>query len=459
MGRLNVSPISFQVTRAEVGAVALLTVAVAVHGVYWLEHASYWFDEIWSVDAALLPVSEMLRLLTADFHPPGYHLLLAGWVRLFGTGEGATRVLSLLFGAATLPLVWLTARNLGLQARGALAAAALYGASENLLFYMGETRPYAMLLFLACLALVFVTWPGGRRRMFLAAWGVGLLAVFTHYGALFIFVPAVAALALVRYRPALLALVPLWVLPLLPWGAVVAAQARRFNQKGWLKEPTFNDLQAYLSFSLSGLSGAVWVTLGLLGVAAFLAFRDREPRRHAWLLVFPLGVGALFVASWVIMPVFHTRYLLTFLPWLALTAGFVVEHVRAPRLGTALAVMGSIALAGGAHIRTEARTVKNEDWRGAARYVSERRGSEPVILTAGSRYFRVYFPDAVVFDEGDADAVRRWVSAAPAGFWILQGRDVKPSPALRVLERETRPAVSAAFARARVYRLVKKTGS
>jgi len=110
---------------------------------------SYWGDEIFSVVGSqhswnsLIPV----WVLQGDVHPPLYHILLKGWMDLFGAGEIATRSLSFLCGiAALILLAWFTAKR---SFRYQLLAILLLGTSPAFAYYMQETRSYALVLLLA----------------------------------------------------------------------------------------------------------------------------------------------------------------------------------------------------------------------------------------------------------------------------------------------------------------------
>jgi hypothetical protein len=83
--------------------------------------AGYWIDEAIAVGIASQEPGEILSLLRQDGSPPLYYLLLHAWISVGGTGEAATRSLSLAFtalavrraragGAARLALAWLASQ-------------------------------------------------------------------------------------------------------------------------------------------------------------------------------------------------------------------------------------------------------------------------------------------------------------------------------------------------------------
>ncbi|MGQ9584325.1 MAG: glycosyltransferase family 39 protein [Anaerolineae bacterium] len=84
---------------------ALTLLAFGVRLFRLTEH-SLWFDEAMSVHWAKESVARILQVglgLVEDKHPPGYYLLLHGWMRAFGDGEVALRTLGALVGALAVP--------------------------------------------------------------------------------------------------------------------------------------------------------------------------------------------------------------------------------------------------------------------------------------------------------------------------------------------------------------------
>jgi hypothetical protein len=116
---------------------------------------SYWYDEILSVavyGSNHATLAEALKSLAShSAHPPLYQAILYGWMKLFGTGEAATRTLSNLYiTGATLCLYLLAFRLFG--RRVAVAAALLFAFSYTATFYGLEVRSYAQSLFLVTLS-------------------------------------------------------------------------------------------------------------------------------------------------------------------------------------------------------------------------------------------------------------------------------------------------------------------
>ena len=189
------------------------------------------------------PARVIRAVLLSDTSPPLYYLLLNGWTRVFGTGDVALRICSLLFTALALPFVWLLGRELG-DARMGRTAAVLFALSPVSLFYSIEGRMYSLLWLLAA-ALAWTTLAlsrRGPRAALLAAWLLlaagGLL---THYFFLFVWCAFVAWLLLVPGRLGrmiVLLLAVLTALAVAPWYVQVPASLSRWRVSGdWLAEP------------------------------------------------------------------------------------------------------------------------------------------------------------------------------------------------------------------------------
>lgn len=117
----------------------------------WVPY-SYWLDEIISVTFSNDSWTGLFASLLDDVHPPLYQSLLKLWIALSGTGETATRLLSLFFAVATIGIFIL---GMGGRPRSFVLPATLFLVSSGMFaFYAQETRPYALLLLLASAAAV-----------------------------------------------------------------------------------------------------------------------------------------------------------------------------------------------------------------------------------------------------------------------------------------------------------------
>lgn len=279
----------------EAPALAGLAVLALLVRLDLLTDRELWLDEAYT---ALVVQSEslgeMLRSLATDNYPPLYFLALRGWTVLFGAGEAAVRLPSVIAGVALVPLLWwlvrAVGRPLGAGAGARLLAATLAAFSPLLVHYSLEARPYTLLWALAVGVLLFLHRFLRREeaRDLVAAAGLGALALGVHYFAVLLAPVWGVALWAARGRRGRvlaaggLALVPVtiwWWLADRPPGAAV-----------WL-EGFWQGPQAALGGSLKAMSLAAFPDyLGTLG-----AVRPRP--LLAWAL--GLGFGLPVAAGWV----------------------------------------------------------------------------------------------------------------------------------------------------------------
>jgi mannosyltransferase len=151
-----------------------------------LDHVSFTDDELFSIYFSRQDLGFLLgEGWRQETNPPLYFLLLRGWIGLFGDSAVAARSLSLVAGAATLPVVFRIARAMGLR-NGAWLATALYLTSALPARYAVMARPYALWMFVLSLAIwalveaITATSPRQRWRWASIFAGAGLVALYLH---------------------------------------------------------------------------------------------------------------------------------------------------------------------------------------------------------------------------------------------------------------------------------------
>lgn len=238
---------------------AMLIVLAAALRLATLTEQSFWYDE------AFTPVHVFHSGLGATLHsvvhsentPPLWYVLAWIDVRLLGDGALALRLPSALAGIATVPVVWAIGNELAGR-RAALIAAALVAVNPLFIWYSQEARAYGLFVLLSALTLLcFVRLlhePTRNRALAFALSGV--LALLTHYFAVFLLLPM--ALLLLREQasrrsalPALgaIGLVGLALLPL------ISAQGGHGTQ--WIGRWALSSrLQAIPQYFLTGYSGS-----------------------------------------------------------------------------------------------------------------------------------------------------------------------------------------------------------
>lgn len=270
---------------------ALPAIATLVFGIFRLPELTrspLWYDELFSLGVAELPLGDSLRRIIADHtNPPLFYLLLKGWMALGGDSDHWVRLLScllaMLLGAA---LVWL-AREVRVGARAGMLAVALAAASPLSVDLANEVRGYSLLALMACLSLAATLHDRTRRTRdtFALMTIINVALVHTHYfGWLTIGAECVAALYAWR-RPLawrVLRSAGFTLLAFVPWAAAVAAHAftnpAPLRNVAWI-EPPDAAAPLWLLRDLTGRSGIAAVDL-------------------AWLAFVTLALVMLAVAQW-----------------------------------------------------------------------------------------------------------------------------------------------------------------
>lgn len=184
---------------------------------------SLWLDEAVQAITAKGPFLGLFSELRGDFHPPLYHLLMWLWVRIFGLSEMVLRLPSVIFGVATVWVVYKIVRSWELGI-GRIAAIFLATAPFHI-YYSQEARPYALVAFLVSLSWYYFA--SGTKKHQL---GIGYILVTTlalyasYYTFLIIFSQGLIFFWRKKYSQLVYLLLPL--LLFLPWLPMFFAQLR-----------------------------------------------------------------------------------------------------------------------------------------------------------------------------------------------------------------------------------------
>lgn len=105
---------------------------------------SLWLDEATSALAARMSLINLFtKFLPNDFHPPLYYLILKYWTQVFGSSEISLRIPSVIFGVATIYIIFLIGKKLYNEKIGIIAAV-LLATSGLHVYYSQEARMYSL---------------------------------------------------------------------------------------------------------------------------------------------------------------------------------------------------------------------------------------------------------------------------------------------------------------------------
>ena len=181
-GAISASQQALPATPSWLAPAAIILFGIILR-LFYLNHQGSDFDEAFSIASVHLPMRDMMRTLIADYvHPPLHYLVLRGWLDLFGFGVVQARLLSVVFSAAALCMLYSLARYL-FDRKVALLATLFLAISQLSIAFAQEARPYAQFLFLfLCTTYLFVRALRERRAVLWWSFiGAGILLIYTHY--------------------------------------------------------------------------------------------------------------------------------------------------------------------------------------------------------------------------------------------------------------------------------------
>ncbi len=393
-----------------------------------------WVDEAMSVAQAKMSFPGMIHhLSTLDVHPPLSHALLWVAIRLFGSGETAVRLPSILLGTLMIPAMYLAGRDI-YDRRTGLVAAAVGAVAPVAVWYSQEARMYSVLMLLSILAVwaQFLAVRGGAKRHYLL---LGLfqagIAWTMYLGVFFVIAQQVVMLfALLQRRKdrrELLRLLSGWavsiallvvlVAPLVPY---VWTQAHGPNYTQFANTNTAGTGGEGLGIGLyTIITNGVWAILGYhstraitsivamwpVGVLAALLLlgRGRSFRTMALVALVLIPGFLLYLQGLRSAETFTLRYLSAVVPVLFLLVARLITRVVWSDVATwlvtgALIVCLSFALV---DQQLNGENPRRYDFREALQAVTREAGPDDVIVYAPT-YLRdvitYYAPDIPKFD-------------------------------------------------------------
>jgi len=117
----------------------------------------YWVDEIvgLQVTKQFQNFGELFsHLKLAEYYPPLYFIALHYWTNMFGYGEMAVRLLSVMFGTGVIILTYVLGKNLFPHYRVGLISASIVAILPIQIEYSQEARPYIIFCFFGLLAAI-----------------------------------------------------------------------------------------------------------------------------------------------------------------------------------------------------------------------------------------------------------------------------------------------------------------
>ena len=404
-------------TTTEIATLVVLTlVALTLRLVG--SNSGLWIDEIYSlIDFFRVPLGQMVTAFPRDNHHPLYSALAHLSIGVFGEAPWSIRLPAVLFGTATIPLLYGLGRHVGSR-REALLAAALLAVSYHHVWFSQNARGYAMLAFftVACTWALLRILEGGPRRLAFVYGGCAALGAYTHLTMVFIVAGhAAVCMALLatnsgrvmwtRNRTTiLLAFVAAGLGALLLYSPVLLQvqsffTSRTSNLKG-VSTTSWAMLETVRVLALGfGAGNAVLGAVVIAAGGALFAVGVASYARHnlVALALFVAPVVVIFAGAAVARGTFYPRFLFALAGFGVLigvrgvfvAADWVERRVRPSAAGAARSERFGTALMACAILLSCASLAKlyrlpKQDFLGAERHIESNRAASESVAVAGA---------------------------------------------------------------------------
>ena len=373
---------------------------------------SLWLDEAINVNVA--QALNFKRLVTdyaiGDFPPPFFHIVLKSWMLFFGSSEIAVRIPSVIFGVATVYLIFLIGRKL-YERKTALIAATLLATSPLHIYYSQEARMYSLATFFTALSVYFFISIIEKDRI---AYWFGFiistaLMMYVDYLPYFMIPVYIIFLALFRKKvrkTPIHSFIPAFILIIIlvsPWFLFLPKQlntglSAAAASPGWANvvgSAQFkNLLLAPVKFTIGRISNdnnltyvLLFTPVGLYVLLLFTLslFRISVTRFFLWLWLFIPVVGAFVVAFFV--PVFAYFRFIFVLPALYLIWASAINTINYHKLSRFLLIIALIINLASSSIYFINPKFQRENWRAATAYIRQESDNDSIVIFESANTF------------------------------------------------------------------------
>lgn len=366
---------------------------------------SLWLDE--AINVLATQKFSLLGMITeyakADFHPPGFFILIWLWTRLLGISEIAIRIPSVIFGLVTIYFIFLTGTKLHSKRLGLLCAL-LLSINPLHIYYSQEARMYSLAAMAVTINIfLFIKLINKEKLSIIFLILSNLLVLSSDYVAYFIFPSLFLVLLILKQKDILkkwllsffIALcLGVWWIPIffsqLDVGAVVSSKlpAWRFIVGGF-------DFKAvpltFVKFIIGRISYPDKVIYGLILLPAGIMYALLLWRG----VKFMKGVERNLILIWILVPLIFATVVSFFIPiysyfrLLFVLAAFIIlisagifSFKSKIRYGFLAAVLSVQLFSASVYLFNPA--YQRDDWRGVVNFLRTQGGIPVLFESSGT---------------------------------------------------------------------------
>lgn len=325
---------------SEKRAIGLVLIGALLLRLYQLNMESFWLDEaiIWHriKDGPM----KFLFDWDADTQGPTYAMFIWLWSRLFGVGEVAMRIPSVIFGVLSIHALYLLGRRV-FGHPAALIAALFAAVNPFLMYYSQEARPYTLWLWSSLLAVWFLLRLIERdsRVNLIGTLAATIFSLYTHpYGPFLLALQALIIAVLVPFKewkrffgPALIIGVAYLPEAYIFLKSFVGKVHNKWSVAAWIHRPGLLEpwtyMKHYFAWYIAALASSLLLSIGLV----YFRTRVRE-HRTGFVVCTALLIG-MFGLPWLVSqltPILWMRYTITALAAILLLMGWIVAQTKKP---------------------------------------------------------------------------------------------------------------------------------
>jgi hypothetical protein len=370
----------------------------------------YWLDETSSIFRAQHSLIWMIRQSFTDPNPPLYFFMLKGWMSLFGISEFSTRLLSVIFSASTVFILYYISRQF-FNRETAFYVSLIFTLAQIQLYFSHETRGYTIIVFMSALSFYFylltINKPGILNLLMYILTNTFLLYIHPVPVILIIIQFICLSLYFKSSRKGSLYIIVGQVITAILFGAWVLKNSWVSKMQSWIPSPGPGQLKeliiTYLNtkFIYYTAFGLLLIFIVILIVRWINKKSVYEDIRSFLILllwgIFPILIIFLisqYSSRW------DTRYMLFATPGLYLLISFLISKLPVNgliRLALIIAILISSL------INLKLNPIKGEDWPDAISFMKQHKDDSTMTIVCADYQFMSfsYYYDKDIFKQLD----------------------------------------------------------
>lgn len=350
--------------------------------------------------------------IAREKHAPIYYIILQFWLRLFWSSEFILRLLSVIFGVASIFLIYKVGEVLFNRELGLLSAF-LLSVSNLHIFYSQYARPYSLLVLLVMIStfLFIKALNESKFKYWFFYVLLTTLVLYTHNFGVFVLLSqgTYFIIFITKFKNSvkkwLIAQIVIF-LTYLPWVIRVFNQFSQSENIRWIPKASFPlIMQTFIDFSTGRYLGTHWLAAGVsesintaelsvllifavlffLGVISvkrenlFLKEKSEIIFAILWLFI-PMFFS--FIVAFILFPIYVTRYILFTLPAYYILVAKGISNLRIKQIQVSILLM--ISFFNFFILKSfYAQPHRVEHFRESVRYIEEHIKENEVIFALG----------------------------------------------------------------------------